>query len=71
MSRRIMRLGGTTLPTRFMVKMYCAIGIVGRGWANVQRAAPGPGIDRGQTETRDPSTPQACLRGRHRRDRRG
>ena len=25
MSRRMTRLGGTTLPTRFMVKMYCAM----------------------------------------------
>src|SRR3970282_1054043 len=25
-SRRMYRFGGTTLPTRFMVKMYCAMG---------------------------------------------
>jgi len=28
MSSRILRLGGTTLPTWFMVKTYCAIGLV-------------------------------------------
>src|SRR5690554_7812663 len=43
MSLRICRLGGTTLPTRFIVKTYCAISVP-NAWRGRRRGSmPAPG----------------------------